>query len=287
MQPTTHTETATTPAEAARPEIPSPEGRLAPETAEAVREPVKPPEASAAHPSVVPPATPQIPVPKPTYEVQAAAAPTATEAANSAECTKEVTIEQHLAKFIADRLPAESAQGLSVEVVLEKSNRVTSEGKDGLHDIAINFKGGKLEDPAHAKAVSEQLQAALREHPAFTDLGFNGANQPIDHVMRCEILALEPHRLTALLAEQPKKHVTFIAHEATPAAQAAVAVPAPKGEHVCSAHCEHAQQPTATAEVAPDHIPVQSVANPVPQVVVPAAHQGVVAANDQHIAVSA
>lgn len=153
--------------------------------------------------SVMPPKAPELPTP-----------PIHSEVTNDPHL-----IEKNIAQFIADRLPPEMRAGLMVDFEESPSNKITSEGQlnQGLHDVNIKFTGGKLDNPEVAQKLAEQLRAAMREHPAFEGMSFGGVDQPIEHMMNCQILGLEKERFNSLQQPQPRVHKTFLP-EATPGA---------------------------------------------------------------------
>ncbi len=206
-------------------------------------------------------------------------------------------IEHLLAPFIADRLPKAMHAGLQLKVVIDKSNAITGEQGVGQHDISISFIGGKLEDEEHAQELAAQLRAAMREHPAFEGMTFGGADTPIEHLMRCQILGLEADRYATLLKPQPRVQTTFIADAAQPETAPAA------GHCTGGADCGHCNAPktpkattaasaapaeTTTATTAPSEQPstaqvanIHPVAPPVTTVEAPAAsHTKSVVAND-------
>lgn len=218
------------PAEAARPQVPPPEKQEAPEVSQ--------PMPAAANDASIAPPTEGKPLPKP--PIHTVAAPMG-EVANDAHL-----IENNIAKFVADRLPPEMRAGLTVDFEETPSNKITSEGQldKGLRDVCIKFTGGKLENPAVAQELSEQLRAAMREHPAFEGMSFGGVEQEIEHMMRCQILALEPERFNKLMEPQPRVTKTFISSAALlEQASQAVHTCAGAGCSQCSAPA-HAEKPT-------------------------------------------
>ena len=275
----------TTTIDAARNPVPAPEQQSVATAASAQAEMI-------AETAILPTPAPTVPTPP-----MQTSAVTPTAAAPTGHANKAQQIEQNLAHFVGDRLPAAFAKGLMVDVVLANSNAVTGEGspKDA-HDIAITFKGGEFENPAKAQELGTLLRAALREHPAFANMGFAGEDQQIEHFMRCQILALEPAHLQELLTPQPAKHVTFVTPNPTQdvaitatAADAAKLPEQPQGEtKPATLDAAPAGQVPAVAEAA--KLPEQPVAEtkpadlataPTAQVASPADHQGMVANDKQ------
>lgn len=251
---------------------------------DASRAPVTPPEArdTALLPPETPPLVPQGPTPPKVAEAMGAAANDVTPKGHDSKALK---IEENIARFVGDRLPAEFRTGLMVDVVLANSNAVTGEEK-GAHDIAIVFKGGQLENPKNADKVAALLRGALREHPAFSEMSFGGIDEKIEHMMRCQILSLSPEQLTQLLTPQPAKRTTFVSASETNASTAVAQTPvkdaaeaATASAHQCDGHCNHAPVSAATT--------VAATEQPANSVTAPAIHQGQAAAVPQQAATPA
>lgn len=250
-----------------------------------------------------PPATQNIAPPSeeiklPTPPVHAVAPDTSVVASpetHAANKSRAEEIEALLQPFISDRIPEAYRTGVSIEVKLAPCNAITAEGGEAdSHDISISFKGGALEDKHEAKILARMLRAALREHPAFTDLGFSGEDGEIELVMRCQILQIEPKRLESLLKPQPRIQRSFLSgpiklkvHDTVkpipPEPAAAPAAPAPA--HSCTgAGCQHcgptpahtahpetaANDAAKPAEPAPTSKPAEVIASTTPPAPLPA-----------------
>jgi hypothetical protein len=135
---------------------------------DAARERVKPPEDAQVQPatdaSLAPIEPKKLPEVKPAEQVHTLA-PSAM-AANDPLKDTAIAIEKQLAQYIGERLTAEQAQGLTVDVVLAKSNAVTGFSENSNHyDLAINLKGG-IQSVARAQAIQNMLD----DHPALTGI---------------------------------------------------------------------------------------------------------------------
>lgn len=238
--------------------IPAPEIRA---DTNAERPAVPPPEH--AQPAIVPPETTTPTIPTPPVALADNPRPSLVEitkpAANEVHGDKNLVIEQLLARFIGDRLPKGAANGLSIEFVAVPSSVVTADGQNQ-HDIKLVFSGGNLNDAKKAQSLATMLRGAMHEHPAFEGMSFGGADQPIEHSMQCQILALEPERYEQLLKPQPRKYVTFIPEPDEPSKTA--------GHHCTGAGCKSCgpkvdqPKPDTRVEMPPaSHEPLKQVAN--------------------------
>ena len=194
-----------------------------------------------------------------------AGAPT-TPAANDSLKDTATAIEQQLAKYIGERLTADQAKGLTVDVVLDKSNHATRRvaGNEDSYDIAFTFKSQVIHDLDKYKALEDKVLGALRSHPALNSRLTESVDQEIHSIdmgtnvvkpgeIHWKSLSLNKAQLEELFKPHPIQHGTSITGAATTPAEA----------HACDANCNHASP--AKAEASPAQPETAQAAAPVTQ----------------------